>query len=269
MIPNELYTSVERERSNTVIASIDIVNKTFDDDPEPVHVISGVRFNVRHREFVGVLGPSGCGKTSLLRLIAGLDLNYEGSVMVNGRSVKGPGTDRGLMFQESRLFPWFTALQNVSFALTRGMARKEAREIAKTALDRVGLAEVANAWPHQLSGGMLKRIALARAIVIVPQILLLDEPLANLDEPAKYSLQDEIAHIHAYGKETFLLVTHDVDEAVFLSDRIVILSPKPSRVLTEIEVKLDRPRDRASSSFQRVCHEVSRIIFSHWRKKLI
>jgi len=253
--------------SNGVIASVDIRNKTFADDPKSAPVLSHLRFDVQDQEFLGILGPSGCGKTTLLRLIAGIDVSYEGSIIVDGRPVERPDLGRGLVFQESRLLPWYKVLQNVAFALPRGTPKALALQKSRDALKRVGFGEDGSALPYQLSGGMTKRVALARAIVNIPKMLLLDEPFAALDEPSKYALQDEIANIHTNEKDmTVLLVTHDVEEAVYLSDRLVILSQKPSRVLKEIPIHLKYPRDRLSKEFRGICNSVTESIFEDWWK---
>jgi ABC-type nitrate/sulfonate/bicarbonate transport system ATPase subunit len=171
------------------------------------------------------------------------------------------------MFQESRLLPWLRVERNISFAISSDIPRVKKAKIVDAALRLVGLTEYGRAWPSQLSGGMAKRVALARAIVNLPYLLLLDEPLTALDSPTKYGLQDEIARIHVAEKEmTTILVTHDVDEAVYLSDRILVLSPMGSKVLVEIPVPLTRPRDRTSGEYRVICSAVTNDIFEQWWK---
>lgn len=250
-----------------VAASVEIINKTFSINGRTRKVLSELRFDVHDHECLAILGPSGCGKTTLLRLIAGVDLEYEGVITVHGNVVRGPSRDRGLMFQESRLLPWLSVEHNIAFALPKGLSGNEKRRLVVDTLTLVGLYEYRKAWPSQLSGGMAKRVALARAIINCPKLLLLDEPFAALDSPTKYSLQDEIMRIHrAEHRMSTVLVTHDIDEAVYMSDRILILSPIPSHVLLQIPVSLSRPRNRASGQFQAVCSDVTKSIFELWWK---
>jgi sulfonate transport system ATP-binding protein len=245
-----------------VAASVAVRTKAFPLNGRSRLVFSNLLFNVRECEFLAILGPSGCGKTTLLRLLAGLDLDYEGSVIVNGRPVLSPNRERSLLFQESRLLPWLRVAQNVAFALPPNTPRDLRHERVSSALRLVGLSDYAKAWPYQLSGGMAKRAALARAIINSPYLLLLDEPFSALDSPTKHSLQDEIARLRAMDdRMTTILVTHDIDEAVYLSDRILILSPISSNILTEISVSLQRPRDRATRVFQDVCSRVTQKVF--------
>jgi sulfonate transport system ATP-binding protein len=255
------------DRKRPLAASVNVNNKSFLVNSKTRAVLSDVHFDVYQREFLTILGPSGCGKTTLLRLIAGLDTTYDGSIIVGGKPVSGPGRDRGFMFQESRLLPWLRVERNISFAISSDVPRVKKSKIVDAALRLVGLSEYGRAWPSQLSGGMAKRVALARAIVNLPYLLLLDEPLTALDSPTKYGLQDEIARIHVAEKEmTTILVTHDVDEAVYLSDRILVLSPMGSKVLVEIPVPLTRPRDRTSGEYRVICSAVTNDIFEQWWK---
>jgi sulfonate transport system ATP-binding protein len=245
--------------------SVDVQRKEFQGSSGVNIVFSGLRFDVREGEFAAILGPSGCGKTTLLRMIAGLDTNYQGVIAVNGRLVTGPDPDRGMVFQESRLLPWLNVWQNVVFALPSTTRKKHKRQIAADALRFLGLTSHENAWPSQLSGGMAKRVALARAIVNLPSLLLLDEPFTALDSPTKYTLHDEIRHINqTRERRTTVLVTHDVDEAVYLSDRILVLSPKAAHVLTEIPVALEHPRKRTEQRFQNIIATVTKTIFERW-----
>ena len=248
-----------------IAATIDIESKSFIVDSKPRRVFPKLRFDVYEREFLAILGPSGCGKTTLLRMIAGLDTNYQGSIVVGGKPVRGPGRDRGLMFQESRLLPWLSIEKNVGFAIGKNVPKEKRSEIVASALRLVGLSDYARAWPSELSGGMAKRVALARAIVNIPYLLLLDEPLTALDGPTKYSLQNEIARIHIVEEETTtVLVTHDIDEAVYLADRVIVLSPAGSHALVEIPVPLSRPRVRTSEDYHVICAEVTKKVFELW-----
>ncbi len=233
-------------------ASINIERKDFSINNTPLCVLEDIQLEVMHKEFVTILGPSGCGKTTLLRIIAGLDNSYEGAITVHGKRVDGAGLDRGLVFQESRLLPWFSVWRNVAFALPKEMSKSEKLRKVMKALKLVGLSDFGRAWPYQLSGGMAKRVALARALVNLPSLLLLDEPFGALDSLTKFSMQTELERIHMQSQLTTVMVTHDVDEAIYLSDRIVILASKPGRIQHIIDVPLARPRDRASIEFARI-----------------
>lgn len=255
------------ESDETAAAVVDIARKAFALDSKPKVVLSNLRFSARKHEFLAILGPSGCGKTTLLRIIAGLDVDYEGRIVVKEQEVRGPSRERALMFQESRLLAWLRVNQNVAFALPTELPKREREARVQNALQLVGLADYARAWPSQLSGGMAKRVALARAIVNLPNLLLLDEPLTALDSPTKYALHDEIARIHATNADmTTILVTHDIDEAVYLSDRILILSPTASHVLREICIPIVRPRDRGVNEFRSLTASVTTSIFELWWK---
>lgn len=225
---------------------VDIRGKSFGDRS----VFGELQFSVKKRDFVSVLAPSGAGKTTLLRLIAGLDTDYDGEIYVSGKLVMGPGLDRGMVFQESRLLPWLSAQGNVSFALPERASREERQRRTRQILELVGLSGSSQLLPHQLSGGMERRVALARALVNLPQILLLDEPFSSLDLSMRWSLQTEVAAIHAREELTTILVTHDVDEALFLSDRVVVLSGAPARITDEVRVAFPRVRERSDSAYQ-------------------
>jgi len=207
-----------------------------------VQALDRVSFTVHDGEIVALLGPSGCGKTTALRVAMGLDPANGGRVTVDGREVRGCGYDRGMVFQHAELLPWLSALRNVMFGLEmKGMRGSELRDTAKKYLELVGLTDSQNRRPHQLSGGMKQRVGIARALAIDPSVLLMDEPFGALDAQTRESMQAELLDIHTRTKKTILFVTHDLDEAVLISDRIVIM--KQGRVADIMTVPVQRPRD--------------------------
>ncbi|MDQ2081160.1 ABC transporter ATP-binding protein [Xanthobacteraceae bacterium Astr-EGSB] len=225
--------------------AIESVSRTY---PGGVHALERVSIAVAAGEIVAVVGGSGCGKSTLLRLVCGLDRPSAGRVLLDGGVVTGPHEKIGIVFQEPRLLPWLTVAGNVEFGLD-GRPRAERAGRAKVQLARVGLADKASAWPRQLSGGQAQRAAIARALVTRPQVLLLDEPFSALDAFTRIDLQDHLLDLWADLTPTLLLVTHDVDEAIVLADRIVVMKPRPGRVHEEIAIDLPRPRDRQSAAF--------------------
>jgi sulfonate transport system ATP-binding protein len=233
------------------------VDRTFHVAGKPVPALRDISLAVRDGEFVAIVGASGCGKSTLLRLILGLDRPDKGEVRIDGQPVRGPGLDRGIVFQEHRLLPWLTAETNVAAALRRSdLPSAQRRQRVAEYLDLVGLTAFAKAWPAQLSGGMAQRVAIARALVNRPRFLLLDEPLGALDALTRLRLQAELARIVRHGGTTALLVTHDVDEAVFLADRLVVMQPHPGRISDVLTVDPAARRDRSSAAFLRVRDEV-------------
>jgi sulfonate transport system ATP-binding protein len=225
--------------------SIESVSKTY---PGGVHALDKVSIAVAAGEIVAVVGGSGCGKSTLLRLVCGLDRPSAGRVLLDGAAVTAPHEKIGIVFQEPRLLPWLTVAGNVEFGLDdRPRGERVAR--AQAQLARVGLADKASAWPRQLSGGQAQRAAIARALVTRPEVLLLDEPFSALDAFTRVDLQDHLLDLWADLEPTLLLVTHDVDEAIVLADRIVVMKPRPGRVHEEIVIDLPRPRDRQSAAF--------------------
>ena len=210
-------------------------------ETQAVQALSRVSFTVRDGEIVSLIGPSGCGKTTALRIAMGLERATSGRVMVDGREVKGCGHDRGMVFQRAELLPWLTAMQNVMFGLEmKGMRGEELRTTADKYLDLVGLGASKNRRPHQLSGGMQQRVGIARALAIDPKVLLTDEPFGALDAQTRETMQEELLQIHARTVKTILFVTHDLDEAVLIADRIVIM--RDGRIQEILQVPLPRPR---------------------------
>ncbi|CAH0312287.1 ABC transporter ATP-binding protein [Roseomonas sp. CECT 9278] len=199
---------------------------------------------VQPGEFVAILGPSGCGKSTLLRIVAGLDQPTAGSVTLDGAAVRDPGPDRGMVFQSYTLFPWLTVAQNIRFGLAeRGVPEAEQRAIVERFIARTGLRGFENHWPRQLSGGMQQRCALARALANDPEILLLDEPFGALDHQTRELMQELLLEIWEADRKTVLFVTHDIDEAIFLANRVVVMSARPGRIKAEVPVALPHPRD--------------------------
>jgi NitT/TauT family transport system ATP-binding protein len=228
---------------------------------EPIRALSDIDLDVRDKEFISVLGPSGCGKTTLLRIIAGLETATEGSIEIEGQLVQGPSPKMAMIFQEYSLYPWRTVLDNVTFGLElQSMGKEEARTKAIEFLRLVGLEEFIYRYPYELSGGMRQRVAVARALAIEPKILLMDEPFGALDAQTRNNLQIELLVIWQKTKKTVIFVTHSVDEAVFLSDRIVVLTPRPGHICEIIRIDYPRPRDRTSSESVGVRRHVLELI---------
>ena len=211
-----------------------------------------VCLSVEAGELVSIVGPSGCGKSTLLRLIAGLAAADSGELHVGEESITGPSAQRGLVFQDPNLFPWLTVRGNIQAGLVARGVLKEKRHEVDEFMRLVGLEEFENAYPHHLSGGMAQRVALARALINHPKVLLLDEPLGALDAFTRMRMQDEVLKLWQARRTTMLFVTHDIDEAIYMSDRIVIMTPRPGRIERIIKVELDRPRDRSSADFLRL-----------------
>ncbi len=230
------------------------INKSFtsvDHSDRQTQALANVSLSVAAGEFVSLIGPSGCGKSTLLRLIAGLDSPAAGELWVGSQPITGPSAERGLVFQDPNLFPWQTVRRNIESGLVaRGLLQQKRGEVEEF-MRLVGLDGFSSAFPHHLSGGMAQRVALARALINHPKILLLDEPLGALDAFTRMRMQDEVLRLWKARGTTMLLVTHDIDEAIYMSDRIVVMSPRPGRVERIIEITLDRPRDRNSADFLR------------------
>ncbi|MGL5168155.1 MAG: ABC transporter ATP-binding protein [Afipia sp.] len=231
---------------------LDHVGKTY---PNGVHALENFSARIEPGEIVAIIGGSGCGKSTLLRAISGLDRATTGSVTFDEISITSPHEKIGIIFQEPRLLPWLSVADNIGFGLGDLPSAERQQRVAR-ALARVGLADKANAWPRELSGGQAQRVAIARALVPSPEVLLLDEPFSALDAFTRADLQDHLLDLWADTKPTLVLVTHDVDEAVVLADRIVVMRPRPGRLFEEIKVDLARPRDRASTAFEVVKHQV-------------
>jgi sulfonate transport system ATP-binding protein len=228
------------------------IGKTY---PNGVRALDGVSLEVDLGEIVAIVGGSGCGKSTLLRAVSGLDRPTQGSVLLDGEAITEPHEKIGIIFQEPRLLPWLSVAENVGFGLNH-LPREERRARVARALERVGLTEKADGWPRELSGGQAQRVAIARALVPRPEVLLLDEPFSALDAFTRVDLQDGLLDLWADLKPTLILVTHDVEEAIVLADRVIVMRPRPGRLFDEIAADLPRPRDRHSAAFDFVKRRV-------------
>ncbi|MFB6173949.1 MAG: ABC transporter ATP-binding protein [Halobacteriales archaeon] len=247
--------------STDATVAVDGVGKTFESGGGSVRALADVSFEVRDGEFVCILGPSGCGKTTLFRIIAGLEPSTEGAVRLRGEPVEGPGMDRGMVFQEYGLFPWRTVRGNVEFGLEQqDLDPAERRGRAQEMIDLVGLDGFEDAYPNELSGGMKQRVGIARALAVDPEILLMDEPFGSVDAQTRDMLHDELLRIWRETGKTVLFVTHDVEEAVTLADRVVVLTGSPGAVREVVDVDLERPRSRTEEAFNEYQERVRRLI---------
>lgn len=228
------------------------VTKTY---PNNVRALEEFTLDVAPGEIVAIVGGSGCGKSTLLRAISGLDRPTKGLVHLDDEVITQPHEKIGIIFQEPRLLPWLTVAENVGFGIAHLPAAERKERVAR-ALDRVGLTDKASVWPRELSGGQAQRVAIARALVPQPEVLLLDEPFSALDAFTRTDLQDHLLDLWADSKPTLVLVTHDVEEAIVLADRIIVMRPRPGRLFEEIEDDLPRPRDRQSAAFDHVKRRV-------------
>ena len=223
------------------------LTKTFSTEEGEMGALEDINIEVTPAEFLCIIGPSGCGKTTLLRMVAGLDHPSSGEIILDGKEVKGPSPDRGMVFQEFSLFPWRTVLKNVEFGLEiKGVGGKARGEIAEKYIELVGLQGFENHYPYELSGGMKQRVAIARALATEPAILLMDEPFGSVDAQTRNVLQEELLEIWKRTKKTILFVTHSVDEAVYLADRVAVMSARPGCLVKCLAVNIPRPRKRTS-----------------------
>ncbi|HSA89273.1 MAG TPA: ABC transporter ATP-binding protein [Burkholderiales bacterium] len=243
------------------------VRKTYTKDGRSLAVLDVERFSVRDGEFVTIIGPSGCGKSTLLHIMGGFIQGESGEIRVHGRRVNGPGPDRGVMFQEFALFPWKTVAGNVAWGLeAQGFPRDKIEETVRAYLDMIGLSEFRNHYPAELSGGMKQRVALARVLAFNPEVLLMDEPFGALDAQTRETMQEELTRLWERTGKTIVFVTHDIDEAVFLGDRVVVLTARPGRIREEVRIDLPRPRSlEIKKSIQ--CHEYRNRIWDLIRRE--
>ena len=246
------------------------VSKTFGDGPKAFAALRDLTLDIGDGEIVTVVGPSGCGKSTALNIVAGLVDVSSGECLVDGKPVKGPGPDRGVIFQQYALFPWLTVVKNVEFGLKlQGVRREQRRERALHYLDLVGLKDFADAYPKTLSGGMKQRCAIARAYAVNPSVLLMDEPFGALDALTRVKLQDQLLDTWSKDKRTIMFITHDVDEAVYIAHRVVVLAARPGRLQEIIEVNLPFPRNeevRLSPEFTVIRNKVWRAVYDRASK---
>ena len=227
---------------------INHVSKSFQNEQESVHVLDNLAFTVKKGEFVTLIGPSGCGKSTLLKLIAGLDLEFEGEIKIENQKISRPSKERGFIFQEHRLFPWLNVEKNIAGNLP--LKNLEIRKRVDQLISLVKLTGFEKAYPRQLSGGMSQRVAIARALLRNPKVLLLDEPFGALDAFTRTHLQEALLEIWSENQTTMILVTHDIDEAIFLSSKVAVMGAKPGKIKTIIPIDLPYPRNRAAKPFQ-------------------
>jgi ABC-type nitrate/sulfonate/bicarbonate transport system ATPase subunit len=243
--------------SQSAVIDIRDVSKQYTVKNEVLPVLDRLTLSINPGEFLSIVGASGCGKSTLLRLLVGLDREYQGEIQIGGRRVTGTSLDRGIVFQEHRLFPWLTIEQNVGLGLENSTwSQDKKKQAIKEHIELVGLTGFETAYPHQLSGGMAQRAAIARGLVNQPSILLLDEPFGALDALTRSRLQGELQTIWQREKITMILVTHDVDEAVYLGDRVVVMQPRPGRIRKILSVDVPHPRDRRDPALKALTEEV-------------
>jgi NitT/TauT family transport system ATP-binding protein len=234
------------------------LSKTYIKNDTSAHaVLSNVNIDIRNGEFVTIVGPSGCGKTTLLNILSGIESSYAGEILIDGKRVNHSTPDRIVVFQEAALFPWLTAIENVEFGLQiKGVSKNERRKIALYYIEMVQLLKFANAYVHQLSGGMKQRVAIARALALEPNILLMDEPFAALDIKTRTMLHNQLLQIQKNNNKTILFVTHNINEAVYLADRVIVLSSKTGNIKKEFIVDLPRPRNLNHPIIESITHAI-------------
>lgn len=244
------------------------VGKVYELNGQKIEALRDANLVVKKGEFVCLIGASGCGKSTLLRIVAGFEPPSSGSALMWDKPVGGPAPDRGMVFQDYGLFPWLTVRQNIGFGpSSRGLPRAEVRDTVERFVTMVGLTRFADAYPHQLSGGMKQRVAIARVLANDAEVVLMDEPFGALDAMTRERLQDELLDIWQRTKLTVLFVTHSIEEAIFLADRVVVMEPGPGRIASEHMITLPRPRDVASPEFNEVRRDLSARLHSHHARK--
>lgn len=236
---------------NSVILRLDGVSKSFAkvEKDDITNALENIDLTMKSGEFISLVGASGCGKSTILRLIAGLITPTMGTVTINGKEITGPGPDRGMVFQSPTLFPWLTVEKNISFSLRMQKKLKGHEDDVLRMIRLIGLEEFKDDYPMQLSGGMAQRVALARSLINGPEILLLDEPLGALDAFTRMNMQDEILNVWKEKKQLLIMVTHDVDEAIYMGTKVIVMDAAPGRVKAQIPIEMEYPRNRSSSLF--------------------
>ena len=229
------------------------LTKRYQVEDSQVLAVADVGLEIKEGEFACLLGPSGCGKSTLLKIVGGLIPATSGTVEIRGQEIRGPGPDRAFVFQDYALFPWMTVRDNVEFGLaTRGVERERRRQISTDLLRVMGLSEFAGKYPHHLSGGMKQRVSIARALAVEPQVLLMDEPFGALDAQTRFVMQQELLRIWRLYKKTVLFVTHSIDEALYLADRVLVMTARPGTIKEELAIPIPRPRDIAGLEFSQL-----------------
>ncbi|OYR21491.1 ABC transporter ATP-binding protein [Brucella grignonensis] len=250
--------------SASPILEIRNVSKTFKLNGQSIEALRNASLTVRKGEFICLIGASGCGKSTLLRMVAGFETPTSGDVLMWDKPVGGPDPSRGMVFQDYGLFPWLTVRDNIGFGpKSRGRAKREVCETSDKFIELVGLQKFANAYPHQLSGGMKQRVAIARVLANDAEVVLMDEPFGALDAMTRERLQDELVELWERTKLTVLFVTHAIEEAIFLADRVVVMSPGPGRIDSEYSIDLQRPRDTSAPEFNEWRRLLSSKLHSH------
>jgi NitT/TauT family transport system ATP-binding protein/sulfonate transport system ATP-binding protein len=240
-----------------ILLSIEQVSRAFvDDDGNKMEALKDFNLRIRQGEFLSIIGSSGCGKTTLLRLIAGLDKPESGRLILNGVVIAEPSPERGYVFQQGSLFPWLSVEKNIASGLKARGVYKENRAEVKRYIELIGLQGFENSFPHQISGGMAQRVAIARSLINNPAVLLLDEPMGALDSFTRADIQDKLLELWKRTGNTFVLVTHDIDEAIYLSDRIVIMTPRPGRIKEIVDVTMTHPRHRGGTEFLSIRRDI-------------
>ena len=242
---------------NAPLVSFNHVGKSFEVAGGEFEAIRDFNLEIAEGEFVAIVGSSGCGKSTLLRLLIGLDTEFRGEIRVDDQAIRGIGSERGIVFQEHRLFPWLNVEDNIGLGLfNEPLSEAQRKKRIADFIELVGLRDFTHAFPHQLSGGMAQRVAIARGLVASPRILLLDEPFGALDALTRQQMQDELLAIRERAKITTVLVTHDVEEAIFLADRVVVMEPRPGRIKRVVQIALPHPRQRSSFDFHQLREEL-------------
>ncbi len=248
------------------------LSKTFygRNESEAVHALGNIDYRIENGRFVTIVGPSGCGKTTLLRIIAGLEKASQGKVLLDGKEMVQGSEVVGMVFQEYALFPWRTTLQNIEMGLEiRGVEKEKRHLIAMEYVKQFGLSGFENRFPRELSGGMKQRVAIARTLIMNPRVVLMDEPFGSLDSQTRNGMQEFLLRIWQERGDTIIFVTHNVDEAVFLSDEILVLSRRPGRIIKRVEVEIPRPRDRTGEECNRIRRDILRVLEGEMKKEEI